>query len=134
MENKSSLKIYKENNEKIGGVDYNIYDNSIASVVLFQDRANSLPLYDPVHFLREDSKCPVCGAETVNLEHLLLWCSGHEEEKKKNLLLQQPFQENKEQVVDRFLFEFHDKSEVDSVKEVFCSFWKIRERKLKTSD
>ena len=133
MERKTTLKIYKENKEKIGGVDY-LYDNRAASVVLFQARTNSLPLHDRVRFIREDSKCPLCGAETENLEHFLLWCQGYEEERKNVLALQQPYQENKEQLIARVLFDFQDKTEMERVKEEIYRFWRIRERKLETSE
>ncbi len=81
-------------------------------------------------------KCPVCGAEEENLEHFLLWCKGYEEERKNILKLQQPFQENKKQIIGSVLFDFQDKIEVESarLKEVIYNFWKIRERTLKTSD
>lgn len=133
MDHKSTLKIYKDNKDKIGEVDY-LYDNRAASVVLFQARTNSLPLHDRVRFLREDSKCPVCGAEQEDLEHFLLWCKGFEEERKNILKLQQPFQENKEQLIGSVLFDFQDKTEVERLKEVIYNFWKIRERTLETSD
>ncbi len=114
MERRNGKEIKPKNiqGKKIGAVDY-MYDNRAASVVLLQPRTNSLPQHDRVHFLREDSKCSVFGAKTENLEHFLLWRSGSEE-RKIILLLQQPLQENKEQVVGRLLFEF--KSKVENIR------------------
>ena len=132
MAQKSSLEIYRQNKEKVGQVDY-MYDNRPNSIIFFQARTNSLPLHNRVKFLREDSICPVCGNENENLEHFILFCAGYREERKKILGLQQPYQENKEQIIGKILFEFNNRSEVELIKEVLYNFWKIRNKELEKS-
>ena len=131
MRQKSSLRFYRQNKSRIGEVD-ELYDNRPSSITLFQARTNSLPLNDRVHFITRSRECPLCGEETENLEHFLLHCPGYTEERRKIDKLQQPYQENKEELIGKILYEFENKEEIENTKEIIHKFWKIRDKKIRT--
>lgn len=130
MDKKTSLQLYRQHKKKIGEVDH-MYDNRPASTLLFQARTNSLPLGNCIYFLRGgDNKCPVCGGEKEDLEHFLLYCEGYSEERKQLCKLQQPYNQDKEQIIKNVLYELENKRDVENTKTTIQKFWKIREKKL----
>ncbi len=76
-------------------------------------------------FRGEEITCDVCGAEKEDLIHFLLWCPGYSEERRKSVKLQQPYIQEEEDIVGRYLFNNED---IEEAKREITSFWKIRER------
>ncbi len=56
----------------------------------------------------------------------MLWCPAYEHSRKKNLALQQPYEEDEEKNIGRKLFE----SNIMERKETINPFWKIRKRQI----
>ncbi len=73
---------------------------------------------------REEITCDVCGAEKEYLIHFLLWCPGYSEQRRKSVKLQQPYIQEEEEIVARYLFENKD---IEEAKREITNFWKIRE-------
>ncbi len=69
------------------------------------------------------SECQVCGNEKEDLPHFILWSPAYEEPRKKNKILQQPY-EDQEEIIGNFLFE----ENIREAKETLYQFWKIREK------
>ncbi|RUM32355.1 MAG: hypothetical protein DSY42_01165, partial [Aquifex sp.] len=69
-----------------------------------------------------------CEEEKEDLKHFLLWCPAYSEERKKNLRLQQPYEEEEENIIGKFLF---DNIKIEEAKEVIYEFWQIREKERK---
>ncbi len=63
--------------------------------------------------------------EKEDLIHVLLWCPGYREERRKSVKLQQPYIQEEEDIVGRSLFNNKD---IEEAKREITSFWKIRER------
>ncbi len=45
----------------------------------------------------------MCGSEKEDLKRFILWCPAYSEERQKNIVLQQPYQEE-EDVIGELLF------------------------------
>ncbi len=60
-----------------------------------------------------------------DLTHFLFWCRGYCELQRKSFKLQQPYIQEEEEIVGRFLFHNRD---IQETKKVITSFWKIREK------
>ena len=89
VKSKTSLDIYRRWKQKVKEED--VYDNTTASVVLFQARTNTLPLNSRKRFTKESTKCDLCQGENEDLRHFLLECTGLSDIRKRNLALQQPY-------------------------------------------
>ena len=122
LNEKSSLEVYFNWKNKIGGMD-KVYDNTPSSVLLYKARTNVLPLNDRKRWANEDTKCKACGEEMENLKHFLLHCPKYNEIRITIPELQQPFQNNESDVIGRFLFE----SEMEVCKMKLKQMWKIRQ-------
>ncbi len=126
MNERSSLTIYGKWRKDLGGQD-EVYQNDQASELLFKCRTNNMRLNDR-RFWHEDTECDMCGVEKEDLKHFLLWCPAYEEERRQNFSLQQPYDEEEEFTIGKFLF---DKENVHEAKITILNFWKIREKKRK---
>ena len=73
VDSKTSLQMYQSAKNNIK--EETIYDNTPASVVLFQARTNSLPLEDRKRHESKESTCRLCGEETEDLGHFILSCT-----------------------------------------------------------
>ncbi len=93
-------------------------------------RTNNLQLNDRRRFRGEEITCDVCGAEKEDPIHFLLWCPGYSEERRKSVKLQQPYIQEEEEIVGRYLFENKDIEEGKRDNH----FWKIRERMRKEKE
>ncbi len=69
----------------------------------------------------------MCGSEKEDLKHFLLSCPEYSDERQKNTKLQQPYQEEEENIIGEILFV----NNIDETKETIYKFWKIREKKMK---
>ncbi len=94
------------------------------SVILFKARTNNLNLNDRQRFWGEDTQCDMCGAEKEDLKHFL-WCPEYTDERWKSPRLQQPYKENEDDIIGKYLFE---KRYIETTKKEIHKFWTIRER------
>ncbi len=106
MNEKTSLKIYREWRQGKGGQE-EVYNNDYGLQLLFKCRTN-LQLNDKKRFKGKETTCDVCGAEGEDLTHFLLWCPGYCELRGKSVKLQQPYIQEEEDIVRRFLFDNRD--------------------------
>ncbi len=65
-------------------------------------------------------------AETEDLEHFLSICPEFKDEKKNIIELQQPYEENTDNIIGNFLF---DTTRLQEKKEALHRLWTVRERK-----
>ncbi len=124
MNEKTSLKIYWKWRQEKGGQE-EIYNNNYGSQLLFKCRTNNLQLNERRRFRGEEITCDVCGSEKEDLIHFLLLCPGYRKERRKSVKLQQPYIQEKEEIVGRYLF---DNEDIEEAKREITSFWMIRER------
>ncbi len=115
--------IYREWRAEIG--QEKIYDNRQASEILFKCRTNTLKLNDRNRFRTEDIKCEMCGNDNEYLKHFLFWCPAYSADRQKNIKLQQPFQEEENNIIGDLLFG----NNIGEAKETVQKFWKISENK-----
>ncbi len=87
-------------------------------------------LGDRRRFKNEPTICVMCGAENEDLNHFLLHCDAYNEERRKNLVLQRPYIQCQDNIIGKLLFE---NQALEENKKTVYKFWKIRERKVKTS-
>ena len=71
LKQKSSLSLYQRFKGEV--IEDPIYDNTAASVCLYQARSNTLKL-NGRRFDTDDLKCELCGNELEDIEHFILEC------------------------------------------------------------
>lgn len=77
MEEKSTLRIYRESKQEIHVEP--LFDNSVASSLLFEARAGALRTLAYRRRFDDsvgDAMCRVCGADEETIEHLVMNCEG----------------------------------------------------------
>ena len=121
VKGKTSLDIYRRWKQKVKEED--VYDNTTVSA-----RTNMLPLNTRKRFIKESTKCDLCQGENEDLRHFLLECTGLSDIRKRNLALQQPYNEDEDEVIMMFLFE-EDRRKMEERKTDLYSMWKLRKRK-----
>ena len=126
MEKKESLDIYRIWRKEIK--EEKVYDNRYSSVVLFKARSNTLPLNDRNRHIGGSTKCTLCDGQKEDLHHFLLECPQLSDIRVKSLILQQPYEEDKVNIIGNFLFE---NTEIEKKKEVLENLWKKRQLKIK---
>ncbi len=62
-----------------------------------------------------------------DLEHFILICPAYQEQRMRTRKLQQPYQEDKINVIGKVLFE---KEGIEEKKDILYNVWKIRQRKI----
>ncbi len=77
-------------------------------------------------FWGDETKCDMCGALNEDLRHFLLWCPAYCEERGKIIRLQQPYEEDEDDIIGSYLFEERN---IEETKKDVYRFWTIRERK-----
>ena len=105
-----------------------IYDNTPASIVLFQARSNTLPLEARKRY---DKECKLCGKDEENQHHFLLECEKLTEERLRLPRLQRPHPENTNSILRDFLFN-DDNGEMEYNKEGLYRLWRLRKRMMVT--
>ncbi len=105
-----------------------IYDNSEESMILFKCRTNNMNLGNRKRFKNEPTACIMCADEKEELTHFPLKCVTYREERTKNLMLQQPYIQNEDNLIGRFLFE-NQSNEINKI--TIYKFWQERETKIK---
>ncbi len=73
----------------------------------------------------------MCGAEREDLKHFMLWCPAYTLERMKSERLQQPYIEEEDDVIGKYLF---DNKFIEDTKRTLHTFWKIREKKMKEKE
>lgn len=129
MERKTSLNIYRAEKQNIGQKDETIYDNTIASTLLYKARSNTLQLNDRKRFIEESTNCPLCNEEYEDMTHFILVCQELSEVRRKNILLQYPMEKETDKTIGKLLFA----DNIDSIitnKETLYELWKHRKRKI----
>ena len=129
LNNKTSLKIYREWKRTIK--EETFYDNRPSSVVLFKCRTNNLELNDRNKFMNQDTRCKLCEETNEDLAHYLLHCPAYNEIRSKIPEFQQPYIENENELIGKYLF---TSKNIKKVKDNMYKFWKIRTKKLKEKD
>ncbi len=104
-----------------------MYTNNKASEI-FKKRTNNLNLNERKRFWGEDTKCDMCGTDNEDLKLFLLWCPAYGEERGEITRLQQPYREDENYTIGKYLFENRYKEET---KREIYKFWTIREKKKK---
>ena len=125
---KSTLKIYRENKLKMQQVNH--YTNHPSSAIWFRAKTNCMMLNDRNRFKKTNNEveCKLCGGEKEDLLHFILECGTLNEERIKSIVLQRPWNEEREKILGIFLF--HDE-EIGRKKEILYNMWLKRKRILK---
>ena len=126
LESKSSLNIYKQWKNAIK--EETIYDNSFSSILLFRARTNTLNVNKQKRHTGGSTSCDFCSDSEEDLKHFILVCPVYSEEREKVIELQQPYEENSELVIGKFLFA---EENIEKKKEVIYRMWKKREKEIK---
>lgn len=121
VESKTSLVIYYACKEEIE--EEYCFDNNPSSIVYYRARSNCLALNDRKRHTKEDSTCVLCNQECEDIEHFLLLCPVYSTERVYSIHLQQPYNEKKNEIIGRFLF---DKDDIEEKKETIYKMWRKR--------
>ena len=127
MQEMTSLTLYRKWRVKLGGQE-EIYDNRIASVIVFKCRSNNLNLGDRKRFQNQPTECIMCQNNYEDLNHFVLQCPAYEEERRKNPVLQRPYPQDEDQVIGELIF---NNSRIEETKSTLNSFWRTREIRRK---
>lgn len=127
MDQKVSLKLYREMRQGIGGQD-KIYDNREATTILFRCRTNNLDLGDRNRFSNASTECIMCGDPIEDLEHFLLDCPAYSSERQCHPILQQPYQEDRDALLGVLLF---DHCVIEDTKDTLFKLWSKRKKKMR---
>ncbi len=65
-----------------------------------------------------------------NLSHIVVWCPPLQDTRGGAVELQQPYQEEEEKIIGRFLFEEDRMKKKKEKKEILHRMWKAREKRL----
>ena len=125
VDSKKSLQVYRKS--KQGVQEDPIYDNTPASVILFQARSNTLHLEDRKRHVGEETLCRLCQKEKENLVHFILKCETLSETREAIPPLQHPRKEDDEETLKDFLFSGNqDEEEMEKKKGWLYRLWKNR--------
>ena len=64
-----------------------------------------------------------------DIKHFILHCEAYKEERRKDPRMQQPYQEDEDELVGKILF---NNNEIENTKLTLYEFWKLREEKRKS--
>lgn len=126
MGSKSTLLIYQQYKNNIKEEQF--YDNRPSSITLYRARTNCLPLFDRKRHQHQDTTCRICDQTEETLEHFLLDCTGYQDIRQENKALQQPYTENRTEIIGKLLFE---EANIESTKETLSKMWKLRTQQFK---
>ena len=90
---------------------------------MYKARTNCLPLNDRKRHSGESTACEMCAEENEDLKHLILFCPAYIKERQMAIQLQQPYNEDKNDIIGRFLFKTED---MEEKKESLYRIWKKR--------
>ncbi len=130
MNEKSSLKIYRRWKREIEGQE-EVYTNNQASEILCKTRTYNLNLKERKRSGGEDTKCDMCGADNEDLKHFLLWCPAYAEERGKITWLQQPYTQEDDDTIGKYLLE---NRYIEETKKEIYKFWTVREKRRREGE
>ena len=130
VNDKKSLKLYREGKESIK--EELIYNNTPASVILYQARTNSLPLEDRKHQEgRIKNVSYLCHEENEDFDHFMMKCNKTEKTRNLIPILQRPHKNKNDEFLGNFLFNTNqDWGDMERRKEWLYKMWKDRRKKL----
>ena len=99
-----------------------------SSVLLFRARSNTLNLNTENRHRGGNTICNLCGEVEENLVHFVMLCPELREIRQNCVELQQPYEEDFNQVVGKFLFK---EENIETKKEILYRMWKKREKMIK---
>ncbi len=73
----------------------------------------------------------ICVGQNEKTLNTLLWCPAYTQERRKSETLQQPYPEEDNDVIGKYLF---DNKFIEETKRTLHTFWKIRETKIKENE
>ena len=105
INSKSTLKVYRHHKKQIQ--EEHIYSNHPSSVIWYKARINALQLNDRNRHTNKETRCIICENEIENedIYHFILYCPAYNTERSQIPELQQPYNNNKEEVLGHFLFD-----------------------------
>lgn len=128
MENKETLTIYKSYKVKISEIKW--YDNTLKTNLMIKARTDTLELNWRKRHKQESTQC-ICGYENETLEHFILDCEEYSDTRKKFDFAQQPYIENRSELMANvLLFQTKDSTEIEKRKDYILELWLIRKKKL----
>lgn len=127
LENKNSLSIYKLWKREIK--EEEVYDNRFSSILLFRARSGTLKVNWQNRHSGGSTRCQFCINVEEDLVHFIIECPLYSTERSKVIELQQPYEENKELIIGKFLFEERN---IEKKKETLYLMWKKRESEIET--
>lgn len=128
---KSTLTLYQKYKFEIKD-EQDIYDNTAASTILFEARTGTLRLNDKNRHQNKSTSCNLCKHTYEDLEHFLLQCPSLMETRKECVLLQQPYNEDREKIIAMFLlFDVHNEETILKHKNVLYNMWQTRSRLIR---
>ena len=128
LENKTSVKIYKDSKTQIK--DDGCYDNKFSSTLLFKARSNTLNLNIQKRHKKGDISCDLCGGEKEDLAHFLLDCKELDKVRDKEII-KEFFDENKDKMIGKML---HTNKQIEIVKKMLERMWKHRQKKKEVNE
>ena len=132
MGEKETLKIYREYKEKISEIKW--YDNTLETKLIIKARTDTLELNWRNKHKGKDVKC-ICNYEEETLEHFLLDCEIYSEIRKKYNFMQQPYIENRKELLANILiFQVDIKSEIEIRKSYILNIWRTRKSKQQENE
>ena len=126
LQNKSTLTLYREHKKKIHE-EQQLYDNTAASITLFEARTGTLKLNTLKRPNDEDTTCNLCKHANENLEHFLLDCDALDTTRRNMPALQRPHNENKNLIMANFLlFNEDNEDTIERNKNDLQKLWQQR--------
>ncbi len=73
----------------------------------------------------------MCGADEEDLKHFLLWCLAYTDMRGKITRLQQPYTEEEEDIIGKYLFK---NIYIEETKKEIYKFWTIRDKRRRDNE
>ena len=120
------MTLYREHKKKIHE-EQQLYDNTAASITLFEARTGTLKLNTLKRPNDEDTTCNLCKHANENLEHFLLDCDALDTTRRNMPALQRPHNENKNLIMANFLlFNEDNEDTIERNKNDLQKLWQQR--------
>ena len=126
MNSKPSLQLYR--NWKREVKEEVVYDNTYSSVLLFKARSNTLNVNLKNRHRGGSTICNFCKDVEESLEHFVMLCPEFAEIRQNCVELQQPYEEDHNQVLGKFLFK---EDNIENKKDISYRMWLKRDKVIK---
>ena len=128
IQRKCSLRIYRKFKREIR--DDRIYDNTIASELLFRARSNTLALDIDKRHRGEETRCEICDGGEEDLQHFMLECRTLEEKRDQEIMIKH-WSPDKEEMIGGIIF---DGEKIEKVKNMIAKMWQKRKIEIKKKE